>query len=97
MPDDSLPLDGAASPSEQMHELELKDWDAVRIAFRNLFAGLGEIGADEAGIIFASMPLHGIDGKVDRIPWDAALTRVEFLGEGIAYTYRIPEVLLRKR
>lgn len=49
------------------------------------------------GRLAASMPLHGIKGSVDRIRWDAARTRLELLGQDIAYTYRIPDELLRHR
>ena len=49
------------------------------------------------GVLAASMPLHAVEGTIERIRWDRARTRIELLGDGIAYTYRIPEQLLRHR
>ena len=42
------------------------------------------------GRLEASMPLHGVEVKVDRVVWDVARTWIKLAGEGVSYTYRIP-------
>lgn len=49
------------------------------------------------GRLEASMPLHGVEVKVDRVVWDVARTWIKLAGEGVSYTYRIPAELLNHR
>ena len=49
------------------------------------------------GRIAASMPLHGVEAVVSEMRWDATLTWVALVGDGVNYTYRIPEEVLRHR
>jgi hypothetical protein len=43
------------------------------------------------------MPLHGVEVKVERLVWDDAGTWIKLVGDGVAYTYRIPSELLEHR
>jgi hypothetical protein len=49
------------------------------------------------GRLEASMPLHGVEVKVERLVWDEAGTWIKLVGDGVAYTYRIPSELLEHR
>ena len=49
------------------------------------------------GRLEASMPLHGVEVKVDRFVWDDARTWIKLVGDGVSYTYRIPSELLEHR
>jgi hypothetical protein len=49
------------------------------------------------GRLEASMPLHGVEVKVERLVWDDAGTWIKLVGDGVAYTYRIPSELLEHR
>lgn len=49
------------------------------------------------GRLEASMPLHGVEVKVERFVWDDARTWIKLVGDGVTYTYRIPSELLEHR
>lgn len=42
----------------------------------------------------ASMPLHGIDSKVEMLDFQTEPHQISFIGEGLEYIYRIPTQLI---
>ena len=49
------------------------------------------------GLIGASMPLHGVEARMESVRWDGSRSWVQLVGKDISYTYRIPPELLRHR
>tara|TARA_Y100001970_G_C14231951_1_gene859185 strand:+ start:1601 stop:1942 length:342 start_codon:yes stop_codon:yes gene_type:complete len=49
------------------------------------------------GNILASMPLHGIESRFDRVRIDERKESIRFIGPDMDYTYRIPPAILRRR
>ena len=42
------------------------------------------------GEFSAAMPLHGIDSKIQEVVFSGDEKKIQFLGESIDYTYRVP-------
>ncbi len=53
------------------------------------------ISINRNGEFDASMPLHGIGGKVERIIFTENI--VQLIGQSLDYTYRIPPEILNRR
>ena len=49
------------------------------------------------GVLIASMPLHHIDSRFERVLFDEALQSVRFVGPAFDYTYTVPSELLQLR
>tara|TARA_B110001452_G_C14871408_1_gene304601 strand:+ start:47 stop:346 length:300 start_codon:yes stop_codon:yes gene_type:complete len=49
------------------------------------------------GRLSASMPLHGVDGKIDHVEFDNVLNIVRTWGKEINYEYQVPKEILRRR
>ena len=45
---------------------------------------------NRSGVLTASMPLHGVEGVVDRITFDRDADEVRLRGPAVGYTYRVP-------
>ena len=46
------------------------------------------------GSFAASMPLHGIDAKVEHLHFDKEENQIQLLGAGVDYTYKVPPQLM---
>ncbi len=46
------------------------------------------------GSFAASMPLHGIDAKVEEVCFDQTEFNIQLLGDGVDYTYKVPPQLV---
>ena len=49
------------------------------------------------GFLIASMPLHHIDSRFERVLFDEALQSIRFVGPVFDYTYTVPSELLQLR
>ena len=47
------------------------------------------------GNFAASMPLHGIDAKVEEIHFNQEKFEIQLLGDGVDYTYKVPPQLVK--
>ncbi len=46
------------------------------------------------GSFAASMPLHGIDAKVEDIRFNQEKHEIQLIGDGVDYTYKVPPQLV---
>ena len=49
------------------------------------------------GAMLASMPLHGIDSRFERVQIDDRRESIRLIGPTMDYTYRVPPAILRRR
>lgn len=47
------------------------------------------------GNFAASMPLHGIDAKVEEVHFNQEKFEIQLLGDGVDYTYKVPPQLVK--
>lgn len=47
------------------------------------------------GNFAASMPLHGIDAKVENVHFKQENLEIQLLGDGVDYTYKVPPQLVK--
>lgn len=83
---------------EIFHGMGIVREDEDGVAFESAAPGvLTGLSVRRDGLLAASMPLHGVEARVDRLLWDESRSWVRLVGEGLTYTYRIPPELLRHR
>ena len=55
------------------------------------------ISLSRDGAMLASMPLHGIDSRFERVQIDDRRDSIRLIGPSMDYTYRVPPAILRRR
>ena len=86
-------------------------WPAVVATFRRFFSDLGDVRLADGEIEFLAsttglairrdgtsrsfMPLHDLEAGWETIAFDFAAGEVKLMGQGTAYTYRVPPQLRR--
>ena len=55
------------------------------------------ISLSRDGAMLASMPLHGIDSRFERVQIDDRMESIRLIGPSMDYTYRVPPAILRRR
>ena len=55
------------------------------------------ISLSRDGSMLASMPLHGIDSRFERVQIDDRRESIRLIGPSMDYTYRVPPAILRRR